>query len=278
MKREYDRASDAHLFGGFLHTLAIDPGVTGLDHGLGQGSALHQTDKVQETVDPQLNRHPELVSGSISPLAARSPEWMLKQVQHDGWEVSSLQFRKFGEGVGRRAAPVLARRPPATPTPGIAGLGEADIAHQFRDRIIVETDRGRELEIDRIVAPCRPHLAGVARETVGKIDPNPGSAEPPVGQIGPARIGLGSESCGVGGRKLGHCLSAPDGEESRAPALCYGFQQRHEIDVERPEADLKPVHGAAIGLLEVRNRAEDRLAWKDPASIGQHRGERANAR
>ncbi|MES2136642.1 MAG: tRNA pseudouridine(55) synthase TruB [Pseudomonadota bacterium] len=29
-------------------------------------------------------RHPELVSGSISPPAQQSPEWMLKQVQHDG--------------------------------------------------------------------------------------------------------------------------------------------------------------------------------------------------
>jgi tRNA pseudouridine55 synthase len=29
-------------------------------------------------------RHPELVSGSISPHGERSPEWMLKQVQHDG--------------------------------------------------------------------------------------------------------------------------------------------------------------------------------------------------
>jgi tRNA pseudouridine55 synthase len=29
-------------------------------------------------------RHPELVSGSISPPAQGSPEWMLKQVQHDG--------------------------------------------------------------------------------------------------------------------------------------------------------------------------------------------------
>src|SRR6185503_5917910 len=29
------------------------------------------------------DRHPELVSGSISPPAQRSPEWMLKQVRHD---------------------------------------------------------------------------------------------------------------------------------------------------------------------------------------------------
>ena len=33
-----------------------------------------------------LTRHPELVSGSISPLqpADRVARWMLKQVQHDG--------------------------------------------------------------------------------------------------------------------------------------------------------------------------------------------------
>jgi len=30
-------------------------------------------------------RHPELVSGSISQAAKRSPQWMLKQVQHDEW-------------------------------------------------------------------------------------------------------------------------------------------------------------------------------------------------
>jgi len=35
------------------------------------------------TVHELAIRHPELVSGSISPPAPRSPEWMLKQVQHD---------------------------------------------------------------------------------------------------------------------------------------------------------------------------------------------------
>ena len=34
----------------------------------------------------ETERHPELVSGSISPPAEKSPEWMLKQVQHDGIE------------------------------------------------------------------------------------------------------------------------------------------------------------------------------------------------
>jgi tRNA pseudouridine55 synthase len=34
--------------------------------------------------------HPELDSGSISPLAQRSPEWMLKQAQHDGLEEVTL--------------------------------------------------------------------------------------------------------------------------------------------------------------------------------------------
>jgi len=36
------------------------------------------------TIDSLSIRHPELVSGSIPPSAERSPEWMLKQVQHDG--------------------------------------------------------------------------------------------------------------------------------------------------------------------------------------------------
>jgi tRNA pseudouridine55 synthase len=35
-------------------------------------------------------RHPELVSGSISPAAQTSQEWMLKQVQHDGMEEVTL--------------------------------------------------------------------------------------------------------------------------------------------------------------------------------------------
>ena len=35
-------------------------------------------------------RHPELVSGSISSKAERAPEWMLKQVQHDGLEEITL--------------------------------------------------------------------------------------------------------------------------------------------------------------------------------------------
>ena len=35
-------------------------------------------------------RHPELVSGSISSTAERAPEWMLKQVQHDGLEEITL--------------------------------------------------------------------------------------------------------------------------------------------------------------------------------------------
>ncbi len=35
-------------------------------------------------------RHPELVSGSISPPDQLSPEWMLKQVQHDGFDEITL--------------------------------------------------------------------------------------------------------------------------------------------------------------------------------------------
>ena len=44
----------------------------------------------QVTVQSLSIRHPELVSGSISPSAQRSSEWMLKQVQHDGMEEITL--------------------------------------------------------------------------------------------------------------------------------------------------------------------------------------------
>jgi tRNA pseudouridine55 synthase len=42
------------------------------------------------TVHSLTIRHPELVSGSISPPAGRSSEWMLKQVQHDGMREITL--------------------------------------------------------------------------------------------------------------------------------------------------------------------------------------------
>jgi len=40
------------------------------------------------TIPSLIIRHPELVSGSISPPAQGSPEWMLKQVQHDVMEIT----------------------------------------------------------------------------------------------------------------------------------------------------------------------------------------------
>ncbi|HEV2080005.1 MAG TPA: tRNA pseudouridine(55) synthase TruB, partial [Allosphingosinicella sp.] len=42
------------------------------------------------TVHSLTLRHPELVSGSIPPPAVASPEWMLKQVQHDGLNEATL--------------------------------------------------------------------------------------------------------------------------------------------------------------------------------------------
>ncbi|MBW0007001.1 MAG: tRNA pseudouridine(55) synthase TruB, partial [Sphingomonas sp.] len=42
------------------------------------------------TVHSLSSRHPELVSGSISPPSQTSPEWMLKQVQHDALDEITL--------------------------------------------------------------------------------------------------------------------------------------------------------------------------------------------
>jgi len=43
-------------------------------------------------------RHPELVSGSIVPLVMPAPgeEWMLKQVQHDGWVDGGVTMENIG--------------------------------------------------------------------------------------------------------------------------------------------------------------------------------------
>jgi len=42
------------------------------------------------------SRHPELVSGSISPPAQESQEWMLKRVQHDGGDRDALDHERQG--------------------------------------------------------------------------------------------------------------------------------------------------------------------------------------
>ena len=55
------------------------------------------------------------------------------------------------------------------------------------------------------------------------------------------------------------------------------LQQRRQEDVERAEADAEPVQRLAVGLLEMRDRAEHRLARKHAAGVGEHRGKRANA-
>ena len=60
--------------------------------------------------------------------------------------------------------------------------------------------------------------------------------------------------------------------------LRRGLQQRRHEHVERAEADAQPMQRLAVGLLEMGDRAEHRLARNHPAGIGQHRRERAHAR
>ena len=77
------------------------------------------------------SRHPELVSGPISPHAPPSPEalWVLKQVQHDGGGTDFVQAKPLlfrgGVGVGSiLLAPRLGRSPTPSPSPEEEG-GEA---------------------------------------------------------------------------------------------------------------------------------------------------------
>src|SRR6476620_10071176 len=82
---------------------------------------------------------------------------------------------------------------PAAPPPGIARLGEADVAHQFGERILAEPDRCCELTVDGVDSARRPDLAGMTGEAVGKVDPDPAVAEAAIGERGAARIGFGGE-------------------------------------------------------------------------------------
>ena len=56
----------------------------------------------------------------------------------------------------RRGSAIVALRAPAAPPPGVAGPSEADFAHQLVDRRRIEADRGRQRDVDRVVAPGRP--------------------------------------------------------------------------------------------------------------------------
>jgi len=73
-------------------------------------------------------RHPELVSGSISPLDSlvRETEWMLKQVQHDGWK-SKLFPSPSGEGIEGWGIGFKHRAALYLPTPSPPPEGEGSI-------------------------------------------------------------------------------------------------------------------------------------------------------
>ena len=76
-------------------------------------------------------RHPELVSGPISPHSPPSPEprWVLKRVQHEGGGTDFVQAKPLlfrgGVGVGSNLlTPLLGRNPTPGPSPEEEG-GEA---------------------------------------------------------------------------------------------------------------------------------------------------------
>ena len=55
-------------------------------------------------------------------------------------------------------------------------------------------------------------------------------------------------------------------------------EQRLDIDIERTEAHAQLVQRLAVGLLEMRDRTQDRLAREHAGRVRQHRRERADAR
>src|SRR5690349_20665363 len=82
----------------------------------------------------------------------------------------------------------------AAPPPGVAGTSKADLVHQLQQRFPGKTNRRCEFLVDRIIAARRTHLARVARKTVGKVDPDPGGAEPAISELSAAWVCFGGEN------------------------------------------------------------------------------------
>ena len=238
-------APDAHLLAGLVDALAVDADMAGVDQRLGEGAALHQPDAVEIAVDPHALR--------LS-LASSAKAW---------------------DGCG---AAVTARRPAAAPAPGVAGAGEADFGHQPgdaplrrgqpRSRARHRPDRRR-----RPSGPCAHGWPAGRRGRCGAIRGRGGGRRARRRAGRPRR--RASRRPAAGAR---HRLAGAHREQGGAPILRGGLEQRRNEDVERAEADAEPVERLAVGLLEMRDRAEHRLAREQPAGIGEHRRERTHAR
>ena len=118
----------------------------------------------------------------------------------------------------------------------------------------------------------------MAGEPVGEVDADPVAAEAAVGERRAARVGFGrraSRRPALGSAGIGWPVRTAS--KRRAPMLRGGLEQRRQEDVERAEADAQPVQRLAVGLLEMRDGAEHRLARKHAAGVGEHCRERAHA-
>jgi acyl-homoserine-lactone acylase len=82
------------------------------------------------------DRHPELVSGSISRPARSAPRWMLKQVQHDG---SDAAFRE------RQGSNGIAIAPKLTANGDALLLINPHTNHFFRSELQVRSDQGLDV-------------------------------------------------------------------------------------------------------------------------------------
>jgi tRNA pseudouridine55 synthase len=140
----------------------------------------------QVTIHSLSIRHPELVSGSLSPSARTSPEWMLKQVQHDGVTLSAAvskgtYIRSLARDLARALGTVghvsYLRRTRAGPF----GL-ESAISLDFLDELAKARDLTRavlplEAALDDIPAlPVTPDQAKLLRhgQRLGGFPERPG--------------------------------------------------------------------------------------------------------
>jgi hypothetical protein len=194
VKRQGDDRTDADVFRGLSHPLAVDADIAGFYQPLREGAALHQPDKEEKAIEAH---------------------------------ALALEPGQHGKGIlwprclGRAPA-----RPALTaPGPRLAGRYKAHFGHQVADGRFVKAEAGRQGAVDRILAAMLADMVGMGGEPVGKIDAQPVGPEPPEGERRPARVGATVERRRRGGGEPRHGLVRPDRKQRAAPLLGRGLQQ-----------------------------------------------------
>ena len=187
------------------------------------------------------------------------------------------------ESAARRAPARRGVRAAAAPHPAarLALGAEADVAHQPRDRLRREAERGDQRLVDHrlMLAGARPRGRGAAirsaMSTRSSCGPTGRKPEP----RGRRDVAVGGQHDRAGRRQRRHRRAAAAAARSAArQRIASGFStagmNRSSAPIRTPSA----AELAALLAVERLERLRDRVARDDPAFVDQHRQHRAQRR